>query len=708
MSVRTRWLAMPITLVAVLALGMPPSSADHATRQDVRNLIPVADIENSDPFPINSDMAFWGDLAYQGNFEGFQIHDISDPENPVNLVDIENCAGGQGDLFVWNGLMVYARNSPAGMGVTCDGVPTPVGFEGVHIWDVSDPLNPFLVHSVDISSMGDGLPADVTVAGGPGAGTYEGNKATFGAVLEAGVPVTGTLEIVDDGVAGGTVNDGCEEFDLLNEAPPGPQDTIAIIDRGFCDFWVKVANAEDAGAEGVIIVNNVAGTPGSLGGTPDDPDDTDILAVHVSDVDGADIKTSEGEEATLVWDGTTLSGCGSHTLTGVPDVSAGLLRVYVGGSSGDCPGMDLVEIPLNDPTAATWTGMAVANRSCHDITVYLVDKQRAACSGSWEGQHGYTYFSMDAADGGSLADPVFMYERNMEGTFTIGHTTGFSWDGQYLYWSHEPGGGTAAQCETSDPITNRQMWILRAERGNELSRWTIPSQSAQENCASVHIMQSIPTVNGLDVLSTGTYQAGTYILDVTDPGSQTPHAIGWSDPPARVPTTLLAGAWATYWYNGYHYESDILFGLHIHRSTSPEAQTPVELPFLNPQTMMGFEESEPPPVQGSCRGQDATHVGTPGRDTIVGTPGRDVIVGLGGNDVIRGRGSNDLICAGAGRDRVSGGAGNDRIFGQRGHDILRGGTGNDLLNGGGGRDICRGGPGNDRGVSCEEERGVER
>jgi len=704
MSVRTRWLALPITLVAVLALGMPPSSADHATRDDVVNLRPVADIENSDPFPINSDMAFWGDLAYQGNFEGFQIHDISNPEAPFNLVDLENCAGGQGDVFVWDDLLVYARNSPAGAGVTCDGIPTPVGFEGIHLWDVSDPLNPFLVHSVDISASSE-LPGEVTVAGGAGAGTYGANKASWGAVLES-TTVTGTLEVVNDGVEGdpdGTLSDGCEEYDLANEEPPGNQITIAVVDRGFCGFAVKAFFAEDAGAEGIIVVNNVAGTPGTMGGsgTEEMPVD-DILGVHVSDVDGADIKTSDGEEATIEWTGE-LSGCGSHTLTGVPDPANNRVLVYVGGSSGSCPGMDLVDIPLDDWTMAEWYDLAVANRSCHDITVYLIHKNRAVCSGSWAGEHGYTYFSMDAADGGSLEQPVILYEQNIPSTATIGHTSGFSWDGRYLYWSHEPGGGTAAQCEITDPIENRQMWLIRAETGNELSRWTIPSQSAQENCASVHIMQSIPTTNGNDVLTTGTYQAGTYILDVTNPTH--PIAIGWSDPPPRVPTTLLAGAWATYWYNGYLYESDILYGLHVHESTSPQAQTPVELPFVNPQTMMGFDETDPP-VQATCRGQAATHVGTPGADTITGTPGDDVIVGLGGNDVIRGKGGDDLICAGPGRDRVSGGAGNDRIFGQGGNDILRGGAGNDLLHGGGGRDICRGGPGTDRGVSCEVRRGI--
>ena len=96
-----------------------------------------------------------------------------------------------------------------------------------------------------------------------------------------------------------------------------------------------------------------------------------------------------------------------------------------------------------------------------------------------------------------------------------------------------------------------------------------------------------------------------------------------------------------------------------------------------------------------CNGEEATIVGTAGRDTLRGTSGRDVIVGLGGADMIHGNGGDDVICAGSGGDRVFGGTGNDRIYGGGGNDDLRGDDGNDDIRGGGGHDQVRGGRGAD-------------
>jgi hypothetical protein len=693
-----RWSVATVSLLALLALGMPPSYADHGTQRgpgDVKNIQNVADIENSTPFAINSDMAFWGDLAFQGNFQGFQIHDISDPANPVNLVDFEGCPGGQGDVIIWEDLLVRTWDAPAGDGVECGGAPVPAGFEGLHFFDVSDPTNPTLI-------------GDLPIVGGilsVGPDDFFGAAAQFGPPLDA-TGVTGELELVNDGVVGtgdppGTETDGCEPLVGFTAG------NIALVDRGFCGFSVKVKNAQDAGAVGVIVLNNVAGGAGNMTGL--DPTIT-IPSIHVSLETGNTLKALPAEtEATLAADPDSgIPGCGSHTATGVPDPANGLLRIYNGGSNAICGGMDLVQVPLTAPATAEWYGRAEAipaaaelGRSCHDITVYMVDKMRAVCSGSWvdadpdpdESFHGFAYFSMDAADGGSLAEPALMYQQDVPGTFTIGHTSSFSWDGKTLIWTHEPGGGTGAQCEITDPIEFRTMYFFRAETGNELGRWIIPSQSSEENCASVHIMQSIPTTNGLDVLTSGTYQAGTYLVDYTNPINFGAKTIGYSDPPPRVPTTLLAGAWATYWYNGFLYESDILFGLHIMRSTSPEAQTDVELDFLNPQTMMPFDL----PVTAFCRGQEADFVGTSGADVIVGTPGDDVIAGLGGRDDISGRGGNDVVCAGGGGDTVRGRGGNDVLLGQNGRDTLVGGAG---------RDVCNGGPGRDSARGCETERSI--
>jgi Ca2+-binding RTX toxin-like protein len=110
----------------------------------------------------------------------------------------------------------------------------------------------------------------------------------------------------------------------------------------------------------------------------------------------------------------------------------------------------------------------------------------------------------------------------------------------------------------------------------------------------------------------------------------------------------------------------------------------------------------------SCRGEEATIVGTDGHDEIRGTNGDDVIVARGGRDLVEGRGGDDLICLGKGarghhhRDRGVGGRGSDSIFGGQGPDELHGGPGDDRLFGGGSHsrfyellDTINGGRGND-------------
>ncbi len=49
---------------------------------------------------VNSDLAFTGDHAIVGSFNGFQVYDISDPVNPT-LSSSFVCPGGQGDPSVW-------------------------------------------------------------------------------------------------------------------------------------------------------------------------------------------------------------------------------------------------------------------------------------------------------------------------------------------------------------------------------------------------------------------------------------------------------------------------------------------------------------------------------------------------------------------------------------------------------------------------------
>jgi RTX calcium-binding nonapeptide repeat (4 copies)/Galactose oxidase, central domain/Kelch motif len=88
----------------------------------------------------------------------------------------------------------------------------------------------------------------------------------------------------------------------------------------------------------------------------------------------------------------------------------------------------------------------------------------------------------------------------------------------------------------------------------------------------------------------------------------------------------------------------------------------------------------------TCRGKQATFVGTDRADQITGTPGADVIVGLGGNDKLSGLAGRDVICGGDGKDTLKGGKGNDKLYGEAGKDTLKGGPGKDTFKGGAGKD----------------------
>jgi hypothetical protein len=113
------------------------------------NMVPVgSSLHASSAGVFNSDLAFWGTTAYQGTYQGFRIVDVSRPRQPKQIIDYHDCFGNQGDVIVWEDVLVRSWNSAAGTAATCDGEPVTPGFEGLHVFDISNPANPDLVASV--------------------------------------------------------------------------------------------------------------------------------------------------------------------------------------------------------------------------------------------------------------------------------------------------------------------------------------------------------------------------------------------------------------------------------------------------------------------------------------------------------------------------------------------------------------------------------
>ena len=112
--------------------------------------------------------------------------------------------------------------------------------------------------------------------------------AEFGPALNT-TGVTGDVALVNDGV--GTTSDACE-------ALPGGSlsGKIALIDRGTCDFTVKVKNAQNAGAAAAIVANNQGDGILVMGGT--DATIT-IGAVFVGQGDGQTLRSVTGVNATV-------------------------------------------------------------------------------------------------------------------------------------------------------------------------------------------------------------------------------------------------------------------------------------------------------------------------------------------------------------------------------------------------------------------------
>jgi hypothetical protein len=463
-------------VLAVAMLAVPAAArAEHATRPHTPNIHAKGHSPHPATFEgepdgvrhINSDIAFQGHLAFNGNYDGWRVVDISDPDNPVELAH-PSCNGDQGDLVVYGNILVRSWNSKKTTARTCLGSTVPAGWEGVHVFDISDPVHPVLKAAVELPCGSH----TVTVAG-----------------------VSNNRLIV---YSNNSSSSGCVDGTRANDDPVG-------------DFM-------------------------------------DVIAVPLDDLAGASLIHRE-----------ELAGPATDIRTG-----------------------------------------------CHDAAVIRGTVNMAACASA----DAVNVFDIgaNAHPGGSLEDPAPLYTIQepgvgQAGTFGRWHSAGFTWDGKVLVLGWEPGGGGEPFCTangTQVPVgagafvtqadIHKSAFFYDAATGRKLGQWVLPRpQTLDENC-TIHNYNVVPLRSGRYVLVSGNYQAGTWVTDFTDPAHA--QTIAWSDPPPLGQVTTptgevvneLGGAWSSYWYNGFIYESEITKGLNVFRLSDIVTAGAIRLPRSNPQT----------------------------------------------------------------------------------------------------------------------------
>ncbi len=164
-----RWRRRALAAAGALLLGTSLMTATAATAEDdprvdlpagyldagmaTSNIELLANLPRVAPFDanpgnfgfVNSDLAFSGDNAILGNFNGFQVYDVSDAAEP-SLRGSFVCPGGQGDVSVYGDLLFMSVEETRGR-IDCgtQGAPGSVNaerFRGVRIFDISDIDNP--------------------------------------------------------------------------------------------------------------------------------------------------------------------------------------------------------------------------------------------------------------------------------------------------------------------------------------------------------------------------------------------------------------------------------------------------------------------------------------------------------------------------------------------------------------------------------------
>jgi hypothetical protein len=496
----------------------------------------------------NSDLSFLGDYAFQGNYNGFMVWDLSRPASPT-LVRGFFCPASQSDVSVYRNLLFV---SGEGMGGRLDcggqGVEEAVShhrLRGIRIFDISDIQNPVNVGNVQ---------------------TCRGSH-THSVLVDPD-----DAENVYIYVSGSSRVRDAEELEGCSSAPPDE-------DPGSALFRIEVIRVplDDPGSAAIVSSPRIfegLEAPPEHGEAPADRELREA-ALAAARAQGAFVATMNGLERPLssrftqqLLDSVVAERGGSGAPTAADSAA---LRENI---------QELVDAMFGD--ADTRTGPT----QCHDITLYpAIDRAGGACGG-----YGLLLDISDPTNPRRLAAVA-------DSNFSYWHSATFNNDGTKLLFTDEWGGGGGPKCRDSDPREWGADAIFTIE-GDELTfheYYKLPApQTPLENCVA-HNGSLIP-VPGRDVKVQGWYQGGISVFDWTDPDN--PVEIAFHDRgPVDGERPSGGGSWSVYWYNGLIVSSEIARGLDIFELVpSPwmtqneiDAAKSVHLDYLNVQGQPAFE-----------------------------------------------------------------------------------------------------------------------
>lgn len=490
----------------------------------------------------NSDLAFTGKYAIQGNYNGVQVWDISNPAEPT-LVTEYVCPASQSDVSVYKNLLFVSGEGLGGrLDCGTQGVQETVSgdrLRGIRIFDITDIKNPAYVSNVQtcrgshthsvLKDPNDDDNVYVYVSGSAGV-RPEGELAGCSGGAPGEDPNTALfrIEVIKVPLAH-------PEQAAIVSSPRIFQDLVAPPQHGMAP--ADIAAIEEARARGEYVAHFFG---------QDRVVPSRFIAPWLADI----VKERGGETATAA-DSAALR-----------QALPGLLAARFGAPSADDGS------PRPGPT------------QCHDITLYpAIGLAGGACGG-----YGLLL------DISNPAQPVRI-DAVADSNFSYWHSATFNNDGTKVLFTDEWGGGGQPKCRATDPMEwgANAIFTLENRKMAFKSYYKMPAaQTTVENCVA-HNGSLIP-IPGRDIMVQSWYQGGVSIFDWTD--ASNPVEIAFHDRgPVNAEQMGSGGTWSVYWYNGAIVSSEISRGLDIFELTPSghvsaneiEASNTVKLDYLNAQ-----------------------------------------------------------------------------------------------------------------------------